>query len=148
MTANHSFCDLLKIPYDQIKGKTDYDIFPADLAEKYIADDRRVMESAIPLVVEEITTNANNRRFTVQTRKLPLFDKDNKVCGIYGMGFDISELREAEAQLLESRQQYQTLVEGTPDLITRVDKEGRFVFINHAALNIFGLSPECIVDGL
>lgn len=48
-------------------------------------------------------------------------------------------------ELEESQKQYRNLVEGTPDLITRVDTEGRFVFVNHASLDIYGLSPdECI----
>ncbi|KPA18355.1 PAS/PAC sensor-containing diguanylate cyclase, partial [Candidatus Magnetomorum sp. HK-1] len=44
-----------------------------------------------------------------------------------------------------SRRQYRNLVEGTPDLIIRIDVDGRFVFLNHAAKEIYGLSPEeCI----
>lgn len=58
---------------------------------------------------------------------------------------EIKERVNTERELVVSRRQYQNLVEGTPDLITRVDKEGRLVFVNHAALNIFGVSPEeCI----
>ncbi len=44
--------------------------------------------------------------------------------------------------LQESRKQYRTLVEETADLITRVDADGYFTFVNHAAQEIFGLAPE------
>jgi PAS domain S-box-containing protein len=99
VSANKTFCDLLKIPYDKIQGMTDYDIFPADLAEKYIADDRRVIETAAPITVEETTFNAiTNQRFVVQTRKFPRFDKTGNIIGIYGMGYDITELKKAEAE--------------------------------------------------
>ena len=34
---------------EEILGKTDFDFFPPDLARKYQADDRRVMETGKPL---------------------------------------------------------------------------------------------------
>jgi len=58
---------------------------------------------------------------------------------------DITERKLVETALQESRTQYLNLVEGTPDLITRVDTKGRFLFVNHTALEIYGLAPEdCI----
>jgi len=58
---------------------------------------------------------------------------------------DITERKRAEQALQESRKQYMDLVEGTTDLITRVDKEGRLVFVNHAANEIYGLAEQdCI----
>ncbi len=48
-------------------------------------------------------------------------------------------------ELEESRKQYLNLVESTPDLIARVDKTGRILFVNHSALEIFGIPvEECI----
>ena len=58
---------------------------------------------------------------------------------------DVTERKQAERALQASRQQYLDLVEGTPDLITRVNTAGRFLFVNHAAEKIFGLPPQdCI----
>ena len=58
---------------------------------------------------------------------------------------DITMRKRSELELLESRKLYCNLVEGTPDLITRVDTEGHILFVNHAALKIYGLHPEdCI----
>ncbi len=50
-----------------------------------------------------------------------------------------------EKALNESQKQYFNLVEGTPNLVTRVTADGRFLFVNHAAQEIYGLSSEeCI----
>jgi PAS domain-containing protein len=58
--ANQSFCDLLKITCDTLKGKTDYDLFPEDLAKKYIKDDKKVLDTGKALFVEEITIDARS----------------------------------------------------------------------------------------
>jgi len=52
---------------------------------------------------------------------------------------------ERESRLQRSREEYSEVVEGTDDLITRVDLEGRLLFVNHAAKRHWGLDPaECL----
>ncbi|MFH1872204.1 MAG: EAL domain-containing protein [Pseudomonadota bacterium] len=52
---------------------------------------------------------------------------------------------ERESRLQRSEAEYRDVVEGTDDLITRVDREGRLLFVNHASRRYFGLEPgECI----
>ncbi len=93
--ANTAFCELLNIPPTEISGKTDYDIFPNDLAEKYRADDRKVLKTKKELIVEESTIDASKpgNRFVVATRKIPWFDNEGKLKGLHGLGFDISKLK-------------------------------------------------------
>lgn len=95
------------------------------------------------LFFERIIHNAEGKNIICEVRLSRLPSADRKL--IRGSFIDITERKQAERELEESRKQYLNLVEGTPDLITRVNSEGRFVFLNHAALEIFGLSPEdCI----
>ncbi len=57
----------------------------------------------------------------------------------------INEYEASQTLLQESRKLYRNFVEGTQDLITRVDTEGRLEFLNRTALKIYGLPPdECI----
>lgn len=57
--------------------------------------------------------------------------------------------RERDAQpLLASRRDYRNLVENMPDLVTRVDLEGRLVFVNHASMEVYGLAPEACLGRL
>src|SRR6202011_3604732 len=43
--ANKLFCETLGRPLGDILGKTDFDFFPAELAEKYRRDDERVVQT-------------------------------------------------------------------------------------------------------
>lgn len=64
------------------------------------------------------------------------------------MAMEILRRKRVEEALQESRRQYRNLVEETPDLITRVDIDGRLVFINHAALDVYGVAPEAAIGHL
>ncbi len=141
--ANHSFCDLVKIPHNQIKGKSDYDIFPADLAEKYIADDKRVMASGQPTTVEEETIDVSSKQsFTVATRKLPWLNEAGEICGIYGLGFDISELKQTEKELRDSKNFFELLAQISPIGIYQTDASGKCIFVNAKSCEIIGLNKE------
>ncbi len=55
---------------------------------------------------------------------------------------EIIERKQIETELRKSEQQYRDFVENTDTLVTKVDSEGRFVYVNHTANKIFGISPE------
>ncbi|MEH6404703.1 MAG: PAS domain S-box protein, partial [Sneathiella sp.] len=55
---------------------------------------------------------------------------------------------ESIEELRKSEELYRQTVEGTQDLITIVDGEGRFLFVNHMSHSIFGMSPEDCVGKL
>jgi two-component system cell cycle sensor histidine kinase/response regulator CckA len=60
----------------------------------------------------------------------------------------VLEGQQTNSSLLDSRQQYQDLVENTLDLITKVDADGRILFVNHMANKIYGVCPEDCVGRL
>jgi len=45
VSCNKNYARDLKIQPDEIIGKTDYDFYNKELAEKYRADDKRILES-------------------------------------------------------------------------------------------------------
>ena len=57
----------------------------------------------------------------------------------------IAGLDEAHIKIRQSDERYREIVEGTDNLVTEVDNEGRFTFVNEAARKIFGIAPsECL----
>ena len=54
MTANAALLDLLGVDSsEQLRGKTDYDFSPAEMACNYVTDDQNVMRSGKPLMDRE-----------------------------------------------------------------------------------------------
>ena len=56
--------------------------------------------------------------------------------------FMTNSVREREERLSVSEHEYRQVVENTDNLITRVDREGKLLFVNAAASSVYGLSPE------
>jgi PAS domain S-box-containing protein len=99
--ANGRFCAELGTTLEEIKGKTDFDFFPRELAEKYRADDRRVLESRQVLDVVERHITPKGETLYVQTMKAPLLGPDGDPIGIQAIFWDVTERMRAEEQLKE-----------------------------------------------
>jgi len=79
--------------------------------------------------------------------RLLRFTKDNikffeEIALSIGSAFSKKRVEDA---LLESRRQYKELIEGTDDLVTTIDKNGRLVFVNYICENIFGFAREDLI---
>jgi PAS domain S-box-containing protein len=88
-------------PVDLV-GKTAFDVFPADLATQYHADDQQIMASGQPLLnIERTTLDAAGQSRVVLTSKIPLLDRDGEKVGLIGISRDITDRKQLEVQSLE-----------------------------------------------
>src|SRR6202047_1046963 len=72
--ANKRFCDYKGMPPTQILGKTNFDIDPPELAQKYRAIDKILMETRQPFETEEIWLNSNGEQRWNRVIKLAVLD--------------------------------------------------------------------------
>lgn len=86
---------------EEIVGLTDLELpWKFTEAESYRADDRSVMETGISkLNYEETQLTANGTVMTVRTSKVPLRDHQGIVIGVLGTFEDITERKQAEAEI-------------------------------------------------
>ena len=89
-------------------GKTDFELHPADSARKYLADERRIVETGRPLIdIEEYVIAPDGGKVWISTTKVPLRDDSGRVAGLVGISRDITgrkraeALRDGQAQILE-----------------------------------------------
>jgi len=90
VSCSENYANDLNIRPNEIIGKTDYDFYPKELAEKYRADDKKVIESGQTVDVEEKYIK-NEKELFVHTIKTPLRDEHGAVIGILGVFLDVSE---------------------------------------------------------
>jgi PAS domain S-box-containing protein len=124
-------------------GKTDLDIWSRDLAERYRADDKEVMESGKRKQVEEPLTDSEGKSLWIETIKTPIYDEQGTVIGTVGIARDITERKRAEEALRESEEKYRSIVENAQEGIYQTTPEGRFITVNRAMADMLGYgSPE------
>ncbi len=100
LSVNKLFADDLGLTSEQVIGKTDFDLFPVELAAKYVADDRAVMDGRQTRVLEERNVVAGQDR-TVEVTKAPVVDDSGEVLGVLGLFIDITERKAAQQALVE-----------------------------------------------
>jgi sigma-B regulation protein RsbU (phosphoserine phosphatase) len=97
--ANHQFCKTLHRKLEDVIGKTDFDFFPKELAEKYQRDDRHVLETGEPYQTVEEHQPPGGQKMFVQVVKTPLRGDDGKITGLQGIFWDITEQRLADEKV-------------------------------------------------
>lgn len=137
--ANRLFCEAAKRPVQDIIGKTDYDLFPTHLADKYRQDDRWVMESQQAFeTTEEFETPEGEKRYT-HVLKTPVRDAQGTIIGIQGVFSDVTDRIRAEVALEQERYLLDSLMRHSPDNIYFKDPQGRYLRINAAKAACSGL---------
>jgi PAS domain S-box-containing protein len=143
--GNQRYCATLKRTLGDLIGKTDFDLFPVELATKYREDDRRVQETGQPLEVVEEHVLPGGEKIYVQVIKTAIRDGQGKVIGTQGMFWDVTERKRAEEVVAASERRYRQLTEATLDAIVVADREGVITLFNPAAERIFGYRSEEVV---
>jgi sigma-B regulation protein RsbU (phosphoserine phosphatase) len=97
--ANQRFCAELKRPLLELVGKTDLDMYPTELAEKYRGDDQDVIKSGELFEAIEEHPGADGGKSYVRVLKAPLRDSHQKTIGVQGIFWDITDHKRAEEEL-------------------------------------------------
>jgi PAS domain S-box-containing protein len=114
--ANQRFCDLCGLTLEQLRGKTDFDIGPRELAEKYRRDDEKVIASGgvFEDIEEQLSVGVQGERY-VHTLKTAVRDASGKVTGTQGIAWDVTARKKAEEELRRSRERFELAVQGSQD---------------------------------
>jgi PAS domain S-box-containing protein len=133
---------------DEVIGKTDFDCFPKELAERYFGDDQALMQSGETLNRVEPTINKVTREIRwLQTTKIPLRDANGVVTGLVGISRDITEQKLLEQELAAAHGQLQAMLDNIPDRIFFKDLECRFAKCNRAVARRFGVGDTEMIIG-
>ncbi|MBF0438249.1 MAG: response regulator [Magnetococcales bacterium] len=100
---NRQFEELFHIQNHEIQGKTDFEIFPKNVAEKFRENDIQVLESQHTLKIEE-TVPQDDGIHTYLSVKFALNDTDGKPYAICGIATDITERTMMEKSLLKAKE--------------------------------------------
>ena len=133
---------------EEVVGKTDAELFQGMSTEEqireYMDNDRRAL--ALPqgesITAEEGSLGPDGKIRVFLTKKFPVFDPRNTLVGVGTLTLEITERKQAEQALRDSKERFQALVENTHDLFWSVDRNGTYTYISPRAMDLLGYSPE------
>ncbi len=132
----------------QLLGLSDTDLFPAEQAAGFRAEELKVFAGEPVINRESLSVFADGREHTMLTTKLPFRDSQGRICGLVGIGHDITERKQAEATIARERQLLRTLIDLLPDTFYIKDLEGRFLVVNEVLARQWGKENPSQMLGL
>jgi PAS domain S-box-containing protein len=103
--ANAAELNILNKTEEEVIGKSDRDLYPADIAQKFEEDDMQVIRSGKAVINrEEIVESPDGRVTWLLTSKTPLIDHDGQVVGLVGIGRNITERIDTLRALAEAKE--------------------------------------------
>lgn len=119
--CNQSYANDLKKQPEEIIGRTDRDFFPSDLSEKFIVDDKKVLDAG-ELENTEDKYIAGGQEFIVHMVKAPLRDKDGSIVGLMGLFWDITEEKHREEEGTRYLAQIEALLSNRTDELEKTSQ--------------------------
>jgi PAS domain S-box-containing protein len=139
--TNRAWREFAGLTPEAVLGANDEGTFGPGAAEGLAESDRRVVETAAPLAIEENVVVRGEPK-TYFSNKFPLLDREGRAYAIGGVSTDVTELKRAQAAMLDRERDLRSLADNSPDILSRFDRELRHVFVNAAVTRATGLTPE------
>ena len=98
LLINREYERLFHVTSEQMRSKTDLDVFPRDVAELLRENDTKALHLGGPIQLQELVPQDDGVHTYVSV-KFPLFDANGHAYGVCGISTDLTELKRAEEQL-------------------------------------------------
>ncbi|MBF0457909.1 MAG: PAS domain S-box protein [Nitrospirae bacterium] len=142
---NNAFKEFTGLDEQEIIGRTYDDFLPPPFAAKERESDREVSETLKAVHVEHKISGREGDTY-LETIKNPIFVETGEVYGLVSVSRDITERKNLEIELRQSRDEYligfRAIVENSHDMIIRIDSDYICRYINPSCGLYMMLKPE------
>ncbi|MFB2837028.1 PAS domain S-box protein [Floridanema evergladense] len=144
---NRRYETLFNRKKEEVIGKNLHEFWPPEIAEKFVANNRKVWEEGIAIHTEEVAPHEDGLH-TYLTVKFPLKNSDGVMYAMCGISTDITDRKRAEKALQESQAKFQKLAANVPGMIYQYvlhpDGSHDFPYISPGGIQIWEVEPEAM----
>jgi len=128
MAANETAAKAFHRTPEELIGLNIYDLLPPDLAKTRVAINAEVLRTGRPIRAED-----QREGRILDIRVNPVFDSEGKAFRLAIFATDITERKQAQEALRQSREQLQYVIDNSRDVIFQTDLEGNYIFASKSA---------------
>ncbi|MBK8987485.1 MAG: PAS domain S-box protein [Chloroflexi bacterium] len=132
--CNDAFAEFADRTEADLVGKTDFDLFPHEVAAAFREQDSQMMAQGQSRHNEEWVDYPDGRRVLLDTLKTPFYDTDKNLMGLIGISRDITSIYQSQAEVLRLSYVVQQSLDGT----AVADLNGIIQFANPAWATMHG----------
>jgi len=138
LAANKAYAKMAGVPttYD-LEGKTDFDFFPAELAQQYVDGDKDALNSDAPIGVICPIRDTSGEYYWIESYKSSLV-VDSQVIGTVGYARDVTET-------LQREREYHSLISNFPNSIVRYNRQNKRTYLNPKTADFYGVTCDFLV---
>ena len=139
--ANKKLESMFHLSFSELKGKTDYDWLPPEIALNARDNDQKVLAEGQTLELFETVPTPDGAAKHWLVLKFPFTNTaGQKFVG--GAAVDITERQEIEEKLRKSEEEIRSLLENSSDVIVRYDTDLRYLYVNPHLERMSGISRD------
>jgi diguanylate cyclase (GGDEF)-like protein/PAS domain S-box-containing protein len=140
--------------WEEMRGRTARDFFTPEHAAAAFATEEMIMSTggSVTDIEEPHLREHTGPEETLSASKQPLLDFDGRIIGTFGISRDISARKRAERDLIARTaeldrvgKELKTLIDTSPDPMSRFDRELRFTYANPAAEALTGAPAQALL---
>lgn len=138
MGCNKAFEEFMGLTEAEIIGKTDYDLFDKEKADKFRNRDQEIIRSGRSEKNEEMVSYPDGHKVWLETNKSPFYDSRGSLIGLVGISRDVSQRKSLILQLEKEKKQFETFINSSQDLIFLKNDKYQHLIANTALADFYG----------
>jgi diguanylate cyclase (GGDEF)-like protein/PAS domain S-box-containing protein len=139
--VNRTFADMRGKTREEIIGRTAVEVLGEKAAEELTPMVQRVLAGETTTYEREMVLPSGEKRW-IHGRSVPDRGPDGQVRGMYVVGHDVQELKDAQAEHRASEEELRFFAENIPEAIVYIDLERGCTFVNNVFLATRGFTRE------